>query len=113
MLRPGFVLLVILLATLFITMAKEYISFYSFNATSISGIDKLQSFNRSFSGSTYDVISVAETWFHEGIEDEEILPTCNYAIFRCERNDNNSHKVLGGGAMLAVHKSLSAIRRDD
>ena len=39
---------------------KEHLSIYSFNATSISGADKLTTFNNSFSGHSYDLIAVTE-----------------------------------------------------
>ena len=99
------------LVILGIAMKKEHLSIYSFNATSISGTEKLSTFNNSFSGHSYDLIAITETWFHDGIYDEEVLPNCNYDIFRRDRCPETSAKESGGGIMLAVHKSLPAIRR--
>ena len=92
---------------------KEYLSVYSFNATGISGAEKLSDFNNSFTGQTFDVISITETWFHDGILDTEILTNLNYELFRKDRNHETSVKKSGGGVMLAIHKSLPAIRRND
>ena len=99
------------LVILGIAMKKEHLSIYSFNATSISGTEKLSTFNNSFSGHSYDLNAITETWFHDGIYDEEVLPNCNYDIFRRDRCPETSAKESGGGIMLAVHKSLPAIRR--
>ena len=94
-------------------MMKEYLSVYSYNATSISGENKLSEFNSSFTGQSYDVISVTETWFHDGIFDSEILTKLNYAIYRNDRNSKTSAKKKGGGAMIAVHNNLTSHRRRD
>ena len=92
-------------------VSKDYLSVYHYNATSISGTEKLNEFNHSFSGEVYDFISLTETWLHEGIFDNEILPNCSYSIHRHNRDKLNSHKNGGGGAMLCIHKSLPSIRR--
>ena len=94
-------------------ISKEYLSIYSFNATSIRGSEKLSTFNNSFSGQSYDVISITETWLHDGINDAEILPNCSYDIYRRDRNHETSMKGSGGGIMLAVHKNFPSVRRFD
>ena len=82
----------ILLALIISMSIKEYLSVYSFNATGISGADKLSDFNNSFTGQTFDVISITETWFHDGILDTEILTNLNYELFRKDRNHETSVK---------------------
>ena len=98
---------------LVMSVAQAFLSFYYFNATSIKGAGKLYDFNNSFSGTAYDVISITETWLHEGIYDAEILPHINYDIYRRDRNHDNSHKDTGGGVMLCINKQLPSIRRTD
>ena len=92
---------------------QEFISIYYYNATSISAVNKLSSFNSSFSGTCYNVVSVSETWLHDGINDEEILPELNYAIFRRDRDAETSVKKTGGGVMLCVSKKYTSSRRKD
>ena len=79
----------------------------------MSGDDKLSDFNNSFAGQCYDIVSVTETWLHDGVNDEEILPGCNYDIYRRDRNSETSVKRTGGGVMLAVTKDISSLRRRD
>ena len=90
--------------------SNDYISIYYYNANSIQGLEKLTAFNNSFSGNAYQVISVTETWLHEDIHDEEILPYCDYSVFRRDRGSVTSKKESGGGVMTAVHESLPAVR---
>ena len=84
--------------------SQDFLSCYYFNATSISGVEKMMEFNHSFSGESYDVISVSETWFHEGIYDAGFLPNCRYEIYRHDRDEENSHEKSGGGVMLCINK---------
>ena len=85
----------VIAAILVIISMKEHISLYTFNATSISGVEKLTSFNTSFSGKCYDVIAVQETWFHDGILDAEILHNCEYDIHRRDPSEETSVKDSG------------------
>ena len=48
-----------------------------------------------------NVFCITETWLSEKIFNGEILPSC-YVLFRCDRPS------LGGGVLIAVHKSLSS-----
>ena len=98
---------------LFIMSQKDFISIYYFNATSIRGAEKLSSFNASFSGKCYDVVSLTETWLHDGVHDKEILPNCDYDIYRRDRSSDTSTKEDGGGVMLCVNKKYSSYRRFD
>ena len=93
--------------------SKSFLSLYYFNATSIRGAEKLDEFNNSFSGSAYDILSITESWLHDGIFNEEILPNANYEPYRRDRGNDNSHKQRGGGVMLCVSKQLQSIRRFD
>ena len=51
--------------------------------------------------SIYKIIAVTETWLHNQILDNEILPT-NYVIYQTDRDSR------GGGVMLAIHESLQS-----
>ena len=53
-----------------------------------------------------DIIAITETWLHEGIADNEILPS-SYNVLR---NDRGSR---GGGVLLAVKSYISCLRRPD
>ena len=94
------------------TVYKQ-ITIYSFNASSIRG--KLQEFNSHFdAASEYDIISLSESWLHDGVYDEEVLYGTNYNIFRRDRDKLTSHKTDGGGGvLLAVNPLFPAKRRSD
>ena len=48
-----------------------------------------------------NVFCITETWLSEKISNGEILPS-GYVLYRCDRPS------LGGGVLIAVHKSLSS-----
>lgn len=55
----------------------------------------------------HDITVLTETNLHEDIRNEE-LGFSNYTIFRKDRSANTSHKVSGGGVLIAVLSSLKA-----
>ena len=48
----------------------------------------------------FDIIAISETWLHENIYDNEILPA-GYTLFRSDRG------TKGGGVMLAIKDELT------
>ena len=79
-----------------------YIS--SFNARSI--VNKRLELQSHVALINPDIIAITETWLHEGIADNEILPS-SYNVLR---NDRGSR---GGGVLLAVKSNISCSRRPD
>ena len=72
-----------------------------------SHFDALSSFHE------FDIVSLTETWLHDGIFDEEILSNSSYSIFRRDRDSSTSHKKDGGGVLMAIGPKYPTIRRRD
>lgn len=55
----------------------------------------------------YDIIIFSETWFYEGIGDNECIDP-RYTVFRGDRDRHGSQKKDGGGVLIAVRRELGA-----
>jgi len=75
------------------------------NACSI--INKFVPFKAMVCNYEPDVIGIAESWAHDGINDSEIALK-GYDLFRCDRQVN----VRGGGVQLYVKHGLGAVQVD-
>jgi len=73
------------------------------NACSI--INKFVAFEAMVCNYEPDVIGIAESWAHDGINDSEIALK-GYDLFRCDRQVN----VRGGGVLLYVKHGLGAVQ---
>jgi len=73
------------------------------NACSI--INKFVAFEAMVCNYEPDVIGIAESWAHNGINDSEIALK-GYDLFRCDRQVN----VRGGGVLIYVKHGLGAVQ---
>ena len=85
-------------------LGKNTLNISSFNARSI--VNKRLELQSHVALMNPDIIAITETWLHEGIADNEILPS-SYNVLR---NDRGSR---GGGVLLAVKSNISCSRRLD
>ncbi|CAG9116278.1 unnamed protein product [Plutella xylostella] len=60
----------------------------------------------------YDVITVTESWLHDGIFDQELFDE-RYCVWRRDRNYVHTQQERGGGVLIAIKKELKAIERSD
>ena len=85
-------------------LGKNTLNISSFNARSI--VNKRLELQSHVALINPDIIAITETWLHEGIADNEILPSS----YNVPRNDRGSR---GGGVLLAVKSNISCSRRPD
>ena len=71
--------------------------------------NKIVEFQGLVYGNNLDVVTVTETWLHDGYFDGEVLSSSLYTVFRKDRGGNKR----GGGVLLAVKTDLLAHRRPD
>lgn len=64
---------------------------------------KCLQFKQNLLGNTWDVVMITESWLHDGIYDGEIC-SCEYDVFRNDRDLKASDKRIGGGVMILVKK---------
>ncbi|CAK1581667.1 unnamed protein product [Parnassius mnemosyne] len=57
----------------------------------------------------YDVIILTETWLHDCIVNSEFVDS-RYSVFRCDRDRAVTKRHDGGGVLVAVLRSLRAVR---
>ena len=62
-------------------------------------VNKLSHFYLFVYSSSLNVIALTETWLHDSVCDNEVLPS-HYNIYRCD------HSSRGGGVLLAIHSYL-------
>lgn len=53
----------------------------------------------------FDIVVLTETWLHSETASSEL--TCNYVIYRCDRNSSTSNLRRGGGVLIAVKSELN------
>ncbi|XP_055612515.1 uncharacterized protein LOC129759125 [Uranotaenia lowii] len=58
--------------------------------------------------SCYDIIALTETWLNDRTLSSQVFSS-DYTVFRCDRGPNNSTKSTGGGVLIAIRSTLSAI----
>lgn len=68
---------------------------------------KSSSFLRFVLQTEFDIYSILETNFHNGINCAEFFPV-NYIVYRCDRSADSSEKSSGGGVLLAVNSKFSS-----
>ena len=85
-------------------LGKNTLNISSFNARSI--VNKRLELQSHVALINPYIIAITETWPHEGIADNEILPS-SYNVLR------NDHGSRGGGVLLAVKSNISCSRRPD
>ena len=56
-----------------------------------------------------DIVVVTESWLHAGIENQEIFPTCDYQVFRRDREKENRM----GAVFILVKKELTVTREEE
>lgn len=59
----------------------------------------------SLSACDFDIVVFTETWLHADIASSEL--SCNYVIYRCDRNASNSCLQRGGGVLIAIKSELN------
>lgn len=68
---------------------------------------KTKSFYLKSNACDYDVIALTETWLSPSVNDSELFSQ-DFIVFRCDRSALNSHKLTGGGVLIAVRKEYEA-----
>ncbi|XP_055612569.1 uncharacterized protein LOC129759187 [Uranotaenia lowii] len=58
--------------------------------------------------SCYDISALTETWLSDRTLSSQVFSS-DYTVFRCDRGPNNSTKSTGGGVLIAIRSTLSAI----
>jgi len=66
---------------------------------------KIYNFNSNFILLQFDIFVLIESWLSQEISSASYF-SGEYLVFRCDRNENNSTKVHGGGILIAVKTSL-------
>lgn len=61
---------------------------------------------------SYDIIFLCETWLTDGFYDSEFFDN-RYVVFRVDRRVDLTGLTRGGGCLIAVKSSLSAMRRPE
>lgn len=78
--------------------------------TSVGCVPKPTIFFARTSSCDCDVIVLTETWLNSDVNNAEL--SSNYNIYRCDRSSATSHFQRGGGALIAVKKSVQLDRSD-
>lgn len=91
-------------------MASTKLSVYYQNTRGLR--TKTSLFKRNLLLSSYDIISLTETWLLEGINDCELLDD-RYISWTRDRNYLSTKEKLGGGVLLAVRRELAAVERPE
>lgn len=73
---------------------------------------KTHMLKRNINLSSYDVISITESWLPDSIHDSEFIDD-RYVIWRRDRNYAATRERFGGGVFLAVRRELSAVERPE
>ena len=81
------------------------------NTRSVVNIDKRTELELYVDKEKPDIIGITESWAKESIQDSE-LELEGYAMFRKDR-DNKGEKRHGGGVLLYIKDSLTALERSD
>src|SRR5688572_1698860 len=81
------------------------------NTRSVVNIDKRTELELYVDKEKPDIIGITESWAKESIQDSE-LELEGYAMFRKDR-DNRGEKRHGGGVLLYIKDSLTALERSD
>lgn len=71
---------------------------------------KLVDFRLNLLTNNYDVVCLTETNLNKSVFDGEVFDS-RYAVFRRDRVDSSSHKIEGGGVLIAVQKKFEVIRQ--
>lgn len=71
------------------------------------GKPKLANFNHFLSNTSYDVITIQETWFDESVKDGEITGNSNFNIIRRDRSATTNKRLRGGGVMTLISKDIT------
>lgn len=69
---------------------------------------KTENFYRQLCLSEFDIIALTETWLVDGITDTELFGD-QYMVWRRDRDYCLTGQTRGGGVLIAVRKSISAI----
>lgn len=83
------------------------ISMYYQNVRGLRSKEKVASFNASLLQSNYDVIALTETNLIQSVDSSELFGK-NFTVHRCDRSTSNSHKIDGGGVLIAVRSCYSS-----
>lgn len=73
---------------------------------------KTHTFKRNLNLSSYDVVSLTETWLLDGISDSELFDD-RYLVWRRDRDFFKTKQTRGGGVLLAVRRDFSAVERPE
>lgn len=91
-------------------MASNSLNMYYQNTRGLR--TKTHMFKRNLQLSSYDIISLTETWLLNGIDDSELFDD-RYIVFRRDRNYIATNERYGGGVLLAIHRQISAVVRSE
>lgn len=91
-------------------MASYDLKMYYQNARGLR--TKTHAFRRGVLLSSYDIISLTETWLPDGLGDSELFDD-RYIVWRRDRNYQLTQVKYGGGVLLATHRRLTAVERPE
>lgn len=73
---------------------------------------KSSEFLRNTISTDHDIVCITETWLNQEHFNNDYFPN-TYNIYRSDRHDPHFQRLRGGGALIAVNKSLPCVRRVD
>lgn len=78
----------------------------------VRGLNTKTNIKSNISASDYDMIVFNETWLQDGFFSEELFDD-SFVVFRSDRDLALTGKCSGGGCLIALKNSISAIRLHD